>query len=506
MSSSPRQSYEQLIALSKEHAVLSSCIEVLYWDADTFMPRGGVQHRGAQLAALAGLVHEFHTSPRVADLLAAVEGSDLTHDPESPEGVNIRELSRQHQLQSRLPRRLVEEKARMTAVAQQVWAEAKEENDYARFQPVLDQVLALGRSEGEALAGGKEGAYDALLGQWEPGATAAHITALFESLCAELRPILNAITASRKRPRAAVLKREYNVEKQKLFVQSTAATLGFDLTCGRIDVGAHPTCIYVGPGDVRITNRYAERDFSRGFFCALHETGHGLYDQGLSQEHFGTPMGDAPSLGMHEGQARMWENFVGRGLAFWKHFHGRLREVFPEAVGEVTLESFHAAVNRVEPTLNRPESDEVTYNLHIAIRFELEQALFSGALATGDLPGAWKEAYRRHLGIEPANDAEGCLQDGHWSAGMFGYFPTYTLGNIYAAQLYAAARAALPGLDESFAEGDFSLLVDWLRDNVYRHGHRWTSAELIRRVTGSGPDNRPLIEHLRARYGPVYGF
>ncbi len=506
MTSSAHKSYQSLIALAKEHAVLSSCVEVLYWDADTFMPRGGVQHRGAQLAALAGLVHEFHTSPKVADLLAAVEGSDLVRDPESPEAVNIRELSRQHRLQSRLPRSLVEEKARLTTVAQQVWAEAKEENDYARFQPVLDQVIAVSRAEGSALAGPGGDAYDAHLGQWEPGATAAELTAVFSQLCAELRPILNAITASRKRPRTAVLKREYNVEKQKMFVQSVAATLGFDLTCGRIDVGVHPTCIYVGPGDVRITNRYSERDFSRGFFCALHETGHGLYDQGLSQESFGTPMGDAPSLGMHEGQARMWENFVGRSLAFWKHFHGRLREVFPEAVGEVKLESFHAAVNRVESTLTRPESDEVTYNLHVAIRFELERALISGALSTRDLPGAWKDAYKRELGIEPANDSEGCLQDGHWAAGMFGYFPTYTLGNIYAAQLYAAARAALPGLDESFAEGDFSPLVGWLRENVYRHGHRWTSAELIRRVTGSGPDHRALIEHLRGRYGPVYGF
>lgn len=506
MTTSAHDAYAKLISMAKEHAVLSSCIEVLYWDADTFMPRGGVQHRGAQLAALAGLVHEFHTSPVVAELLARVEESDLARDPDSAEAVNIRELSRQHQLQSKLPRTLVEEKARLTAVGQQVWAEAKEENDYTRFQPVLDQVLALGRSEGEALAGGKEGAYDAMLAQWEPGVSAAELTALFGQLCGELKPILGAITASRKRPRAAVLKREYNVEKQKLFVQAVAATLGFDLTCGRIDVGAHPTCIYVGPGDVRITNRYAERDFSRGFFCALHETGHGLYDQGLSREHFGTPMGDAPSLGMHEGQARMWENLVGRSLPFWKHFYARMREVFPEAVGEVKLESFHAAVNRVEPTLNRPESDEVTYNLHIAIRFELEQALYSGALATGDLPGAWKEAYRRYLGIEPANDAEGCLQDGHWSAGMFGYFPTYTMGNIYGAQLYAAARASLPGLDDAFAEGDFAPLVGWMRENVYRHGHRWSAGELVKRVTGSAPDHRPLIEHLRARYGPVYGF
>jgi len=504
MTTSPRQSYEQLIAMAKEHAVLSSCIEVLYWDADTFMPKGGVQHRGAQLAALAGLVHEFHTSPRVADLLAAVEGSELTLDIASVEAVNIREIGRQHRLQSRLPRLLVEEKARLTAIAQQVWAEAKEENDYARYQPVLEQVVALCRAEGMALADAGGDPYDALLGVWEPGMTGAAMASLLEQLCAEIRPLLGAITASKKRPRTGVLKREYNVEKQKLFVQSVAATLGFDLTCGRIDVGAHPTCIYIGPGDVRITNRYAERDFARGFFCALHETGHGLYDQGLDRNHFGTPMGDAPSLGMHEGQARLWENFVGRSLAFWKHFHGRLRNVFPEAIGDVKLESFHTAVNRVEASLNRPESDEVTYNLHIAIRFELERAMLSGSLSTADLPSAWRAAYKRELGIEPPTDAEGCLQDGHWAAGMFGYFPTYTLGNVYAAQLYATARSALPGLDESFAEGDFSPLVHWLRENIYRHGYRWPSSELVRRVTGAAPDHRPLIEHLRSRYGAVY--
>jgi carboxypeptidase Taq len=249
--------------------------------------------------------------------------------------------------------------------------------------------------------------------------------------------------------------------------------------------------------------RYEAHSFRDGFFAMLHEVGHGLYDQGLDRAHYGTPMGEAASLGMHESQSRLWENFVGRGLPFWKHFFPRMKNVFPESMGNVSLDAFHRAINAVEPTLDRSTSDEVHYNLHIFIRFQLELALLNGSLAAADLPEAWRAAYQRELGIEPRSDAEGCLQDGHWAQALIGYFPTYTLGNIYAAQLMAAARTQIPGFDESFSRGEFGDLLAWLRQHVHRHGQRYPAAELVRRATGALPSHAPLVEHLRSRYADI---
>jgi carboxypeptidase Taq len=270
-------------------------------------------------------------------------------------------------------------------------------------------------------------------------------------------------------------------------------------------VAAHPFCSGIGPGDCRITTRFDERQFSQAFFGILHEVGHALYEQGLDPSHHGTPMGEAVSLGVHESQSRLWENAVGRSRAFWTYWFPMARRIFHDALKDVTEGAFHAAVNHVEPSLIRVEADEATYNLHIIVRFELEQDLLKGELAVSDLPGAWNQKYRETLGVSPANDAEGCLQDIHWSAGLFGYFPTYTLGNIYAAQLFARARAELGGLDEAFARGDFSPLLDWLRAKVHRQGQRDRPATLIEQVTGSKPSHRPLIDSLRAKYAELYG-
>ena len=281
--------------------------------------------------------------------------------------------------------------------------------------------------------------------------------------------------------------------------------MGFDFRRGRLDVTAHPFCTGIGPGDCRITTRFDEHEFSDAFFGILHEVGHGLYEQGLDEAHYGTPMGEAVSLGVHESQSRLWENLVGRGRAFWAYWLPMARRIFHEALADVSLDAFHAAVNHVAPSLIRVQADEATYNLHIIIRFELEQDLLAGDLAVGDLPAAWNQKYRECLGVTPRNDAEGCLQDIHWSAGLIGYFPTYTLGNIYAAQLFAAAQAELGGLDDAFARGDFGGLLGWLREKVHRQGQRYRPADLVERVTGSRPDHRPLIDGLRRKYAELYG-
>ena len=496
------EAYAELLQLTRNEAVLSSCLDLLQWDEEVWMPRGGGEHRAEQMALVAGLVHDRGTDPRYDDLLSIVEASSLVNDADSPHAVNVRELRRDYERERRLPRRLVEETARVTALASQAWAEARRRNDFKSFAPWLEQVFVLAREEADAVgyAGTR---YDALLDDYEPGMTTDRLSALFARLEAELVPLASEL---REVPAAApmhMLAREFPVDRQQLFAEGVAAALGFDLERGRLDLGNHPFCTSIGPGDIRIALRYFPRNFARGFFALLHETGHGLYDQGLDAAHYGAPMGEAGSLGLHESQSRLWENLVGRSHGFWQHFYPQLRRTFHEALHDVSLETFRGVINRVEPGLIRVQADEVTYDLHIMIRAELEQRLLADDLRAADLPGAWAELYRSRLGLTPKNDRTGCLQDGHWSEGLIGYFPTYTLGNMYAAQLFAAAERAVGPLDDAFAAGDFRSLRDWLSEHVHQHGRRYAAEALIERTTGSAPDPSALIESLRRRYGVV---
>jgi carboxypeptidase Taq len=499
----PQHAYDEMIALSRAETLLASCLDVLEWDEEVCMPKRGVEHRAEQRALLAGMVHDRGTDPRYEELLGAVEGSDLVSDPESPAAVNVREIRREFDRERRMPRRLVEEWARVTAMAQQAWAESRRRDDFASFAPWLERIFALARERADAV--GYEGVrYDALLDDYEPGMTTDRVASLFAKLRSELVPLVATLRGAPHVTRE-VLARDFPVERQKLFCEAAASALGFDMHGGRLDVAQHPFCTEIGPGDVRIALRYDPHDVSQGFFSLMHELGHALYDQGLDAAHYGTPMGDAASLGLHESQSRMWENLVGRSDGFWQHFYPRLRSTFPESLNDVAMEVFRREVNHVAPGPIRVNADEVTYDLHITIRFELEVALLSGDLRAADLPGAWNELYMRHLGVRPANDREGCLQDIHWADGLIGYFPTYTLGNVYAAQLFAAAERAVGPLDESFARGEFEPLREWLREHVHRHGMRWPVAELVERATGKGPDPSYLVESLTERYGGFGG-
>jgi carboxypeptidase Taq len=519
----PRAAYQELIRRSKEIALLASCAELLAWDEDTYMPPGGVENRARQLAYLAGLQHERATDPQLGDVLDELKDSELVRDPLSPEAVNVREMLRSFQRHARLPRELVEEMARVSSLAQHEWAVARQDADFQRFLPWLTRIISLKRREAESLGGTpvKKGSeprnakgptpgsrgnlYDALLEDFEPGMTDAGLAQLFEDLRRELKPLAAALTQARRRPNLGILRRDYPVERQRLFSESVAEAVGFDFNCGRIDAATHPFFSTIGPGDTRLTTRHHPTSFGDGVFVTLHEVGHGLYDQGLDPDHAGTPMGDAASLAVHESQGRLWENLVGRSRSFWRHFFPRARRTFRTALADVALDQFYFAVNAVEATFIRVQADEVTYNLHILIRFELERALITEELKPVDLPDAWNRAYRHHLGITPANDADGCLQDGHWAAGQFGYFPTYTLGNVYAAQLFAAAERACGSFDEAFARGDFSGLLGWLRAQVHRQGMRYPAVRLIEQATGAPPDARPLVEGLRRKYGDLYG-
>ena len=541
------RAYAELIFRAREQALLGSCSALLGWDEQTVMPAGGAEHRSGQMGLLAGIYHERATDPKVGELLAIIEGSDLVADPGSPAAVNVREIRRSYERRVLLPRALVEELARTTSLAQPEWVAARSARDFAQFRPWLEKIIQLKRDESAclgaqaardhqqvgqsqparaAVARGSRGAapvYDPLLDEYEPGATTEQLAIVFQALRHELVPLAAKIAeGSLKRQRATanprigsssgvssrgtgILTRFYRRDRQQVFGEAAAAAVGFDFQRGRLDVTAHPFCSGIGPGDCRITTRYDENNFSDAFFGILHEVGHGLYEQGLDPDHYGTPMGEAVSLGVHESQSRLWENAVARSLPFWSYWFPIARRIFHEALADVTLDAFHAAVNHVTPSLIRVQADEVTYNLHIIVRFEIEQALLTGDLPVAELPAAWNQKYEEVLGVKPCNDAEGCLQDIHWSAGLIGYFPTYTLGNLYAAQLFAQAQAELGGLDQGFAQGDYSALLAWLRAKVHREGQRRRPADLIEHITGSKPDHRPLIAALTKKYSELYG-
>ena len=491
--------YTELVRLAREAAVLSSCLELLEWDEQVAMPRGGVQHRAEQTSLVAGLLHDRTSDPRLDELLWIVEAASQDLEPDDPVLVTVREMRRAFERERRMPRRLVEEIARVSTLASQAWADARQRDDFATFAPWLDRTFGLAREEADAV--GYTGArYDALLDEYEPGMTTDRLSELFARLERELVPLVHSFQGEPAPAPAHVLAREFPVDRQKLFADAVAAALGFDLERGRLDTGQHPFCTWIGPGDVRIALRYFPRNFANGFFGLLHEIGHALYDQGLDPAHYGTPLGEAASLGLHESQSRLWENHVGRSDGFWRHFYPQLRSTFHEALHDISLETFRRVVNRVAPGVIRVQADEVTYDLHILIRFELERALLAGDLRASDLPGAWAEMYRRYLGVTPRNDRNGCLQDGHWSEGLIGYFPTYTLGNVYAAQLYDAADAAVGPLDEAFAAGDFQTLRSWLGEHVHRHGQRYTVASIVERATGQPPDPSALVASLERRY------
>ncbi|MEP6508067.1 MAG: carboxypeptidase M32 [Gemmatimonadales bacterium] len=494
----PDQAYAELVRLSREKYVIGSSLGLLQWDAEICMPRAGVNHRGEQMSLLAGILHDRATDPRIADLLADVEGSSLVTDPESVEAVNVREMHRDYDRETRLPRRLVEEMARVSAQSAQEWSEARDNDEFESFAPWLDKTFELTREKADATGYGDGVRYDALLDDYEPGMTTAQVSALFEKLGPQLVPLVDAL---RDRPRSTAAQVvEYPVDRQRIFAESIAAKLGFTLESGRFDLGPHPFCSTIGPGDVRIASRYQPFNLPNGFLGVIHETGHALYEQGLDPAHYGTPMGDAVSLGVHESQSRMWENLVGRTRGFWLHFYPQLQKTFEESLGDVSLDAFRASMNHVAPGLIRVDADEVTYNLHILIRFELERALLDGDLRAADVPGAWAEKYQQYLGITPENNRDGCLQDIHWSEALIGYFPTYTLGNVYAAQLFAAAETAVGPLEDSFAAGDFTGLRGWLGENVHRHGRRYSPSALIDKATGSPPDPSAMVASLSHRY------
>ena len=504
MSGDAAKFYEEICRHARRTAALASVEELLGWDERTQLPPAGGEHRAEQSTLLAGLIHQRWTDPAFGEQLGQLSESPLAADAHSDAGVVVRRLKRQRDKRVRLPQTLVEELARTAVLGQQAWQEAREKDDFPLFRPLLEKTIELKRAQAEAL-GYPQCPYDALLDDYEPEELTANLARVLAGLREKLVPLVAEIQQSGRRPNTAVLERTFPIDVQERLGREAATAIGFDFSRGRLDVTIHPFCAGLGPNDCRITTRYDERFFNAAFFGILHEAGHGLYEQGLPTEHYGLPLGEAISLGIHESQSRLWENLVGRSRAFWTHFYSRAQASFPAALGDVSCDEFYFAINDVRPSLVRVEADEATYNLHILIRFELERALMDGDLAAADAPGAWREKYRQYLGVIPPDDRSGVLQDVHWSAGLIGYFPTYSLGNLYAAQFFAQAKADVVDLEGAVARGDFQPLLAWLREKIHRHGQRWSAAELVERVTGRPLSAEPLVAHLRAKLGPLYG-
>jgi carboxypeptidase Taq len=493
--------FSSLLARMQELRDLQGIIGLATWDQETYLPSKADDARAHQLSTLQGLHHERLVDPRLGEALAwAAERTDL----EADQRAMVRVLTQERDRAVRVPQALVKALAEAQSRALVAWRQARKEKRFALFQPALARILALRREQADAY--GHEGErYDALLEGYEPGMRVARLTPVLTALRDALIPMVASLTAAPRQLPDLFQGRHFDGEAQWRFTLRLLEAVGFDLEAGRQDRSIHPFTGSTHPLDVRLTTRIDEANPLNALFSTIHEAGHGLYEQGFAEAHYRTPLAAAPSMGLHESQSRLWENVVGRSHAFWEHFYPALREAFPQALTGVEMDAFHASVNRVSPSLIRTEADEVTYNLHIVLRYELELLLIHDELPLEEVPAAWNERMRRYLGVTPPDDTQGVLQDIHWAWGEFGYFPTYSLGNLYSSSLYRAAERALPDLTGHIRRGELLPLRDWLRTHVHRQGYRLPAEDLVHQVTGRGLTDVDFLEYLRVKYGALYG-
>jgi len=493
---SPSQ-YDKLVEFNKETSYLDQAASILHWDQETYMPPGAVEDRAAQLSTLSAMIHQRNTSSTFGDLLSGLKNDKTLSETQS---AVVREYSRKYERMTSLPEELVREITKTQSLAQQAWAKARKENDYPAFRPFLDKMIELKQKEAECV-GYDDKPYDALLDEYEPYMTCREVTEVFSRLRDRLVPIVEKIAAAAEID-DSILTRGYPLDRQEQFSKAIVTDLGYDWDHGRLDITAHPFTTG-GNRDVRITTRYSEEDLRPALFASIHEAGHALYEQGYLEEHYHTPMAEPISLGIHESQSRMWENLIGRGLPFWQHYLPKLKETFPNMT-DVGLVQFHRAINKVKPSFIRVEADEVTYNLHILLRYEIETEIFDGKITAEEMPSVWNERFEKYLGITPPDDANGCLQDIHWSMGLFGYFPTYALGNLYSAQFLNAARKTIPDLGSEVSRGEFKTLLGWLRHNIHQHGKFYPAQELAEKVTRERLNEDHFISYLKEKYSQIY--
>jgi carboxypeptidase Taq len=497
-------SLEQLKSILAEVTDLSRAAALLEWDQETYMPPGGVSPRSEQLSTLVRLAHVRSTSDEVGRLLGELEDETSGKPFDSFEASLVRVTRRDYDKDRKLPPELISEIARAGSAAQPVWQKARREENFKLFAPVLEKNVELNRRLADAL-GYQDRPYDALIDRYEPGMTTDQLESIFAELKRAIVPLVADIARHADAVDDHVLYRGFEPAVQVKYALELVTKLGYDVERGRQDISTHPFSTTFGPGDARITTRVSRDFFNECLFGSIHEAGHAMYSQGHGDDIDRTPLWGGASPGVHESQSRLWENLVGRSLPFWKHFFPTLRNAFPEPLRDVDDEAFFRAVNRSYPSLIRVEADEVTYNMHVLLRFELENELLEGKLEVADLPEAWNQRVKAYLGINVPNDREGVLQDIHWSYVSFGVFPGYTLGNLIGAQLMEKVRADIPDLDAQFEAGQFAALLRWLRKNVHRHGRKFTPNELLERATGKPLIAAPWIAYVRQKFGALYG-
>lgn len=498
-----QEQYEELRTRLAEISDLHGAIAVLSWDQSTYMPSGGAEARGRQLATLQQLAHEKFTAPRLGTLLEDLKSFETGLSVDADERRLIGLTRRDYDRTMRVPPAFMAEIANHAAIGYQVWSEARPRNDFAMVQPYLEKTLELSRRYGEYFPDSAHPA-DPLIDIADEGMTVALVRSVFGKLREQLVPMVRTIT---EQPVVddSCLRQSYPADKQWEFGLEIIKRFGYDFERGRQDFTAHPFMTTFSLGDVRITTRMKDDDLGDGLFSTLHEAGHALYEQGIRRDYEATPLATGTSSGVHESQSRLWENLVGRSRGFWEYWYPRLQETFPQQLGKVELDTFYRAINKVQPSLIRTDADEVTYNLHVMLRFDLELDLLEGRLAIRDLPEAWRSRYQSDLGILPTDDRDGVLQDVHWYGGLIGgSFQGYTLGNILSAQFYAAALEARPQITAEIASGSYESLRSWMGQNIYQHGRKYLPAELIERVTGGSLQIEPYIHYLRSKYGALY--
>jgi carboxypeptidase Taq len=475
---------------------------VLEWDQLVMMPPAGGEGRSYQYATLQKLAHELSITPEMGGLIEDLSKHYAGAPAEDDDAALVRVAARFYQRRVQIPAALVAEMYQATAYGQEVWARARANNDFEAFRPQLERIFDLKRQVAACFPNA-ESPYDPLLDEYEPGMKTSQVRAMFAELKAELVPLVAAIAA---RPPAddAVLRRDYEPKQQLAVAEQALRQFGFDFNAGRQDLSVHPFCTGLGLRDVRVTTRVDRNFLSTCLMGSMHECGHALYELGYPERFGRSPLGHSASLGIHESQSRLWENLVGRSRAFWEHFYPTLQAAFPAQLGGVPLDAFYVAINRVHPTLIRVEADEVTYNLHTLLRFEHEVDLLEGKLEPRDAPAAWNAKVKEYLGLDVPSDRLGVLQDTHWAAGLIGYFPTYTIGNLASVQLYQKALADKPNIATDLAEGRYDSLLGWLRENVHQHGRKYLPADLIQRATGQPLSARPYLGYLKDKYSALY--
>lgn len=496
------KNYTQLHNLSREARILGGISSLLDWDQETYMPSGSAGIRAEQLKLLAGLTHAKKTGRPFATALAKLidlnSGEVLAKALPEAQQAALKIWRRDYLLEKALPKRFVEDFVKLTSQAMHVWRHAREQDAFQQFAPYLEKIVKMSRKKAE-LIGYKTHPYDALLDHYEPGATTEEITPLFAHLRSAIVDLLKTTPEAQKID-DSLLFGSFPQEEQIKFGKFLLKAMNYDMTKGRLDFSTHPFSSAAHPTDSRITTRIHPTSLISNISIILHEAGHSLYEMGLPEEQYGSPLGESISLGMHESQSRWWETRIGQSKPFWHHFLPLLKQHFPGKLDKITLEQFYRAINKVKPDFIRVEADEVTYSLHVILRFELERALIEGSMKVRDIPKAWNAKMQELLGITPKSNREGCLQDVHWAMGGFGYFPTYTLGNLYASHLFTAFEKQFPDWKNKLESGELGFIKTWLHDSIHQHGRRYSSKELLQKVTGTPFSADAYINYLTTKY------